>query len=87
MEFFVRETRADRARHRPIIIITSNMRRSCRCVPAASSTTFSGLRGDHVRAIVEALPTQEEGALAEALTASFEVRATPLKKKPRFGAA
>ena len=87
MEFFVYETRAlIRARHRPIIIITSNNEKE---LPDAflRRCFFHYIRFPDeatMRAIVEVhFPNLKRELLAEALTAFFEVRATPgLKKKP-----
>ena len=87
MEFFVYETRAlIRARHRPIIIITSNNEKE---LPDAflRRCFFHYIRFPDeatMRAIVQVhFPNLKRELLAEALTAFFEVRATPgLKKKP-----
>src|SRR6202045_1887994 len=87
MEFYVYETRElVQARHRPIIIITSNNERE---LPDAflRRCFFHYIRFPDeatMRAIVAVhYPTLKQELLAEALTAFFEVRATPgLKKKP-----
>ena len=87
MEFYVYETRElIQARHRPIIIITSNNEKE---LPDAflRRCFFHYIRFPDeatMRAIVEVhFPNLKKELLAEALTAFFEVRATPgLKKKP-----
>jgi MoxR-like ATPase len=87
MEFYVYETRQlVRARHRPIIIITSNNEKE---LPDAflRRCFFHYIRfpdEDTMRAIVAVhYPQLKQALLTEALTAFFEVRATPgLKKKP-----
>src|ERR1700693_1517105 len=87
MEFYVYETRElVHARHRPIIIITSNNERE---LPDAflRRCFFHYIRFPDeatMRAIVAVhYPNLKQELLAEALTAFFEVRATPgLKKKP-----
>ena len=87
MEFYVYETRElVQARHRPIIIITSNNERE---LPDAflRRCFFHYIRFPDeatMRAIVAVhYPNLKQELLAEALTAFFEVRATPgLKKKP-----
>src|ERR1700739_3103252 len=87
MEFFVYETRAlIRARHRPIIIITSNNEKE---LPDAflRRCFFHYIRfpdEDTLRAIVAVhYPGLKKQLLAEPLPAFFEVRATPgLRKKP-----
>ena len=87
MEFYVYETRElVRARHRPIIIITSNNEKE---LPDAflRRCFFHYIRFPDeatMRAIVAVhYPHLKQELLAEALGAFFEVRATPgLKKKP-----
>jgi MoxR-like ATPase len=87
MEFYVHETRElIAARHRPIIIITSNNEKE---LPDAflRRCFFHYIRFPDeatMRAIVEVhYPGLKSELLAEALTAFFEVRTTPgLKKKP-----
>src|SRR5215813_5541788 len=87
MEFYVHETRElVSARHRPIIIITSNNEKE---LPDAflRRCFFHYIRfpdESTMRAIVEVhLPGLKRELLSEALTAFFEVRDTPgLKKKP-----
>jgi MoxR-like ATPase len=87
MEFYVYETRElVRARHRPIIIITSNNEKE---LPDAflRRCFFHYIRFPDeatMRAIVAVhYPDLKKELLAEALGAFFEVRATPgLKKKP-----
>jgi len=87
MEFYVHETRElVTARHRPIIIITSNNEKE---LPDAflRRCFFHYIRFPDeatMRAIVEVhYPGLKRQLLAEALAAFFEVRATPgLKKKP-----
>jgi MoxR-like ATPase len=87
MEFFVYETRElVKARHRPIILITSNNEKE---LPDAflRRCFFHYIRFpdlDTMRAIVEVhFPGLKQELLAQALTAFFEVRETPgLKKKP-----
>jgi len=87
MEFYVHETRElITARHRPIIIITSNNEKE---LPDAflRRCFFHYIRFPDeatMRAIVEVhYPGLKKQLLAEALGAFFEVRATPgLKKKP-----
>ena len=87
MEFYVYETRAlIKARHRPIIIITSNNEKE---LPDAflRRCFFHYIRFPDeatMRAIVAVhYPDLKKELLAEALAAFFEVRATPgLKKKP-----
>jgi MoxR-like ATPase len=87
MEFYVYETRElVRARHRPIIVITSNNEKE---LPDAflRRCFFHYIRFPDeatMRAIVAVhYPTLKQDLLAEALGAFFEVRATPgLKKKP-----
>jgi MoxR-like ATPase len=87
MEFYVHETRAlVTARHRPIIIITSNNEKE---LPDAflRRCFFHYIRFPDeatMRAIVAVhYPRLKQELLAEALAVFFEVRATPgLKKKP-----
>jgi MoxR-like ATPase len=87
MEFFVYETRElVQARHRPIILITSNNEKE---LPDAflRRCFFHYIRfpdADTMRAIVGVhFPGLKQELLAEALTTFFEVRETPgLKKKP-----
>ena len=87
MEFYVHETRElVQARHRPIILITSNNEKE---LPDAflRRCFFHYIRFPDeatMRAIVEVhYPGLKRQLLAEALAAFFEVRATPgLKKKP-----
>jgi MoxR-like ATPase len=87
MEFYVYETRElVHARHRPIIIITSNNEKE---LPDAflRRCFFHFIRFPDeatMRAIVDVhYPGLKQELLAEALRAFFEVRATPgLKKKP-----
>jgi MoxR-like ATPase len=87
MEFFVYETRElIRARHRPIIVITSNNEKE---LPDAflRRCFFHYIRFPDeatMRAIVAVhFPHLKQELLAEALRAFFELRATPgLKKKP-----
>ena len=87
MEFYVHETRElITARHRPIIIITSNNEKE---LPDAflRRCFFHYIRFPDeatMRAIVEVhYPGLKRQLLAEALSAFFEVRATPgVKKKP-----
>jgi MoxR-like ATPase len=87
MEFYVHETRElMQARHRPIIIITSNNEKE---LPDAflRRCFFHYIRFPDeptMRAIVAVhYPNLKKELLAEALTAFFEVRSTPgLKKKP-----
>ena len=87
MEFYVYETRElVRARHRPIIIITSNNEKE---LPDAflRRCFFHYIRFPDeatMRAIVAVhFPQLKQELLAEALAAFFEVRAMPgLKKKP-----
>jgi MoxR-like ATPase len=87
MEFYVYETRElVRARHRPIIIITSNNEKE---LPDAflRRCFFHYIRFPDeatMRAIVEVhYPGLKQELLAEALRSFFEVRATPgLRKKP-----
>src|SRR5579862_4787668 len=87
MEFYVYETRElIKARHRPIILITSNNEKE---LPDAflRRCFFHYIRfpdESTMRAIVEVhFPGLKQELLSEALTAFFEVRATPgLKKKP-----
>lgn len=87
MEFYVYETRElIRARHRPIIIITSNNEKE---LPDAflRRCFFHYIRfpdQDTMQRIVEAhYPGLKHELLAEALRAFYEVRDTPgLKKKP-----
>ena len=87
MEFYVYETRElVKARHRPIIIITSNNEKE---LPDAflRRCFFHYIRFPDeatMRAIVAVhFPDLKKDLLAEALNAFFEVRATPgLKKKP-----
>ncbi|HTT41914.1 MAG TPA: MoxR family ATPase [Steroidobacteraceae bacterium] len=87
MEFYVYETRElIQARHRPIIIITSNNEKE---LPDAflRRCFFHYIRFPDeatMRAIVEVhFPGLKRELLAEALAVFFEVRATPgLKKKP-----
>jgi MoxR-like ATPase len=87
MEFYVHETRElITARHRPVIIITSNNEKE---LPDAflRRCFFHYIRFPDeatMRAIVEVhYPGLKRQLLAEALAAFFEVRATPgLKKKP-----
>jgi MoxR-like ATPase len=87
MEFYVHETRElVRARHRPIILITSNNEKELpdaflrRCffhyIRFPDEATMRAIVGVHY-------PELKKELLAEALAAFFEVRATPgLKKKP-----
>jgi MoxR-like ATPase len=87
MEFYVYETRElVQARHRPIIIITSNNEKELpdaflrRCffhyIRFPDEATLRAIVGVH-------FPHLKQELLAEALTVFFEVRATPgLKKKP-----
>ncbi len=87
MEFYVYETRElIQARHRPIILITSNNEKE---LPDAflRRCFFHYIRfpdEETMRAIVAVhFPGLKKELLAEALSAFFEVRATPgLKKKP-----
>ena len=87
MEFHVYETgETIRARHRPIVIITSNNEKE---LPDAflRRCFFHYIRfpdAETLRAIVEVhFPGIKEGLLAAALTQFFEIRETPgLKKKP-----
>ena len=87
MEFYVHETRElVQARHRPIILITSNNEKE---LPDAflRRCFFHYIRFPDeatMRAIVAVhYPQLKKELLAEALAAFFEVRATPgLKKKP-----
>jgi len=87
MEFYVYETRElVRARHRPIIVITSNNEKE---LPDAflRRCFFHYIRFPDeatMRAIVAVhFPDLKKELLAEALAAFFDVRATPgLKKKP-----
>ena len=87
MEFYVYETRElVRARHRPIIVITSNNEKE---LPDAflRRCFFHYIRFPDeatMRTIVEVhYPGMKKELLAEALRSFFEVRATPgLKKKP-----
>ncbi len=87
MEFYVYETRElVQARHRPIIIITSNNEKE---LPDAflRRCFFHYIRFPDeatMRAIVDVhFPQLKEDLLAEALKSFFEVRETPgLKKKP-----
>jgi MoxR-like ATPase len=87
MEFYVHETRElVRARHRPIILITSNNEKELpdaflrRCffhyIRFPDEATMRAIVGVHY-------PELKKELLTEALAAFFEVRATPgLKKKP-----
>ena len=87
MEFYVYETRElVQARHRPIIIITSNNEKELpdaflrRCffhyIRFPDEATMRAIVGVH-------FPNLKRELLAEALTVFFDVRATPgLKKKP-----
>ena len=87
MEFYVYETRElIQARHRPIIIITSNNEKELpdaflrRCffhyIRFPDEATMRAIIGVH-------FPNLKRELLAEALGAFFDVRATPgLKKKP-----
>jgi MoxR-like ATPase len=87
MEFYVYETRQwIKARHRPIIIITSNNEKELpdaflrRCffhyIRFPDAATMERIVGVHY-------PTLKKELLAEALSAFFKVRETPgLKKKP-----
>jgi MoxR-like ATPase len=87
MEFYVYETRElIQARHRPIIIITSNNEKELpdaflrRCffhyIRFPDETTMRAIVGVH-------FPNLKKELLAEALRVFFDVRATPgLKKKP-----
>jgi len=87
MEFYVYETRQwIKARHRPIIIITSNNEKELpdaflrRCffhyIRFPDATTMERIVGVHY-------PTLKKELLSEALTAFFKVREMPgLKKKP-----
>jgi MoxR-like ATPase len=87
MEFFVYETRElIKARHRPIILITSNNEKE---LPDAflRRCFFHYIRfpdAATMRAIVDVhFPGLKKELLSEALTVFFEVRETPgLKKKP-----
>ena len=87
MEFYVYETRQlIRARHRPIIIITSNNEKE---IPDAflRRCFFHYIRfpdQETMQQIVEVhYPNLKQTLLAEALRAFYEVRETPgLKKKP-----
>ena len=87
MEFYVYETRElMQARHRPIILITSNNEKE---LPDAflRRCFFHYIRfpdEETMRAIVDVhFPDLKKDLLAEALSAFFELRATPgLKKKP-----
>lgn len=87
MEFYVHETRQlVKARHRPIIVITSNSEKE---LPDAflRRCFFHYIRfpdEDTMRAIVEVHhPGLKKELLAHALATFFEVRATPgLRKKP-----
>ena len=87
MEFYVYETRElIQARHRPIILITSNNEKE---LPDAflRRCFFHYIRfpdEETMRAIVAVhYPDLKKELLAEALSAFFELRATPgLKKKP-----
>jgi MoxR-like ATPase len=87
MEFFVYETRElIKARHRPIIIITSNNEKE---LPDAflRRCFFHYIRFpdvDTMRAIIDVhFPGLKKELLAEALKTFFEVRETPgLKKRP-----
>ena len=87
MEFYVYETRElVQARHRPIIVITSNNEKE---LPDAflRRCFFHYIRFPDeatMRAIVAVhFPDLKKALLAEALAAFFDVRATPgLKKKP-----
>jgi len=87
MEFYVYETRElVKARHRPIIIITSNNEKE---LPDAflRRCFFHYIRFPDeatMRAIVDVhYPKLKKELLSEALTVFFDVRATPgLKKKP-----
>ncbi len=87
MEFFVYETRElVQARHRPIILITSTTRKSCRtpsCGAAFSTTSAFPTRTPCAPIVEVHFPGLKKELLAEALAAFFEVRETPgLKKKP-----
>src|SRR5450432_1702901 len=87
MEFYVYETRElIQARHRPIILITSNNEKELpdaflrRCffhyIRFPDEQTMRAIVGVH-------FPDLKKDLLAEALSAFFELRATPgLKKKP-----
>ena len=87
MEFYVYETRElVQARHRPIIVITSNnekelpdafLRRCfCHYIRFPDEATMRAIVAVH-------FPDLKKALLAEALAAFFDVRATPgLKKKP-----
>jgi MoxR-like ATPase len=87
MEFYVYETRQwIQARHRPVIIITSNNEKELpdaflrRCffhyIRFPDATTMERIVGVHY-------PTLKKELLSEALTAFFKVREVPgLKKKP-----
>lgn len=87
MEFYVYETRQwIKARHRPIIVITSNNEKELpdaflrRCffhyIRFPDAATMQRIVGVHY-------PTLKKELLAEALTAFFKVREMPgLKKKP-----
>jgi MoxR-like ATPase len=87
MEFYVYETRElVQARHRPIILITSNNEKELpdaflrRCffhyIRFPDEETMRAIVGVH-------FPSLKKDLLAEALSAFFELRATPgLKKKP-----
>jgi MoxR-like ATPase len=87
MEFHVHETgETVRARHRPVVIITSNNEKD---LPDAflRRCFFHYIRfpdADTLRAIVRVhFPGIREGLLTAALTQFFEIRETPgLKKKP-----
>ncbi|HMO09713.1 MAG TPA: MoxR family ATPase [Paracoccaceae bacterium] len=87
MEFFVYETgETIRARHRPVVIITSNNEKE---LPDAflRRCFFHYIRfpdAETLRAIVKVhFPGVKEALLAAALTQFFEIRETPgIKKKP-----
>ena len=87
MEFFVYETgETIRARHRPIVIITSNNEKE---LPDAflRRCFFHYIRFPEVEVLKQIVdvhfPGIKEGLLATALTQFYEIRETPgLKKKP-----
>jgi len=75
----LRDARAREGAAPPIILITSNKRRSCRMRSCALLLSLHPLSrpGDDARHRRGALPGLKQELLAEALTAFFEVRATP----------
>ena len=87
MEFFVYETgETIRARHRPVVIITSNNEKE---LPAAflRRCFFHFIRFPDAETLAQIVrvhfPGIKEGLLSTALTQFFELRETPgLKKKP-----